>query len=220
MSIIHCQLQQSGGFMGEWKRFEELPRRFLRAYERNIKAAPDFSENMLPNGAVIFQCGGAFPWLRFRRVRMSGVCCEVLAAYNAMRLAGIETELLKLSAEFEYNAAYPAFPPGAFGSSPFRIAECFEAYGVSFKVFGTAREFDGALAVGSCGVVSYRFGRLDPRLHTFAAERTEDGILAYNRYSNSREPKKAASASETVFDGQLKRPVFLIGIVVNRSAAL
>lgn len=121
--------------MRTWKRFEKLPRRYLRAYERNTAVTPDFSENRLSDGTLIFQSGGAFPALRFRRAKMSNVCCEILAAYNALTLAGLSVDFIKLAAEFEYGAAIPAIPPGAFGSNPFRIGRCFATYGVSFAKY-------------------------------------------------------------------------------------
>lgn len=194
--------------MRKWKRFDELPRRCLRAYNRNIALSPDFSENRLQNGAMIFQYGGAFPELRFRRVRMSGVCCEILAAYNAMTLSGREVDLLKLAAEFECGAAVPAIPPGAFGNSPFAIGRCFAAYGVSFTRCRTLAGFESALAAGEVGAISYKFRGLDPRVHAFTVQKTPDGIIAYNRFSDDREPRQYASLAES-----LSGKIFLVGFV-------
>lgn len=199
--------------MSAWKRFEKLPRKYMRSYERNTAIAPDFSENRLPNGALIFQSGGAFPGLRFRRAGMSGVCCEILAAYNAMTLAEFKIDFLKLAAEFECNAAIPAIPPGVFGSDPFRIGRCFDAYGACFAKYRSFGELEKALTVGKIGVVSYKFGRLDPRIHTFAVERTEDGVVAYNRFSNARKPELLPSVRDTLSPEK----VFLVGYVLEGS---
>lgn len=196
--------------MRKWIRFDELPRRFLRAYERNLALSPDFSENRLPNGAMIYQTGGAFPVLRFRRVKMSDVCCEIMAAYNAMTLSGMETDLLKLAAEFEHNAAIPAIPPGAFGNNPFTIGRCFSAYGVKFAQYRRLAEFEDALAQGKLGVLSYKFKGLDPRIHAFTVQKTPDGIIAYNRFSNDREPRDYDSVA-----GSLTGKVFLVGFIVG-----
>lgn len=197
--------------MRTWKRFEKLPRRYLRAYKHNTAAAPDFSENLMPNGALIFQSGGVFPKLRFRRARMSNVCCEILAAFNALTLTKTSVDFLKLAAEFEYGAAIPAIPPGVFGCDPFRIGRCFEAYGVSFAKYRSPNELEKALTVGKISVVSYKFGRLDPRIHTFAVEKTADGVAAYNRYSNVREPELLHSVRDTLS----REKVFLAGYVLR-----
>ncbi|MDE6727379.1 MAG: hypothetical protein K2J80_05500 [Oscillospiraceae bacterium] len=195
--------------MRKWKRFDSLPRRFLRAYNRNIAAA-DFSENRLQNGAMVFQYGGAFPRLRFRHAKMSGVCCEILAAYNALKLAGIAVDFPKLAAEFEFGAAIPAIPPGIFGSDPFCIGRCLAAYGAKFARYRNLGEFEGVLTTGKIGIVSYRLGKFDPRIHTFAVQKTEDGITAYNRYSNDRAPRRFGSVAEALLG-----KVFLVGYVLD-----
>lgn len=195
--------------MRRWKRFDELPRR-LRAYERNLALSPDFSENRLQNGAVIFQYGGAFPGLRFRCVKMSGVCCEIMSAYNVMTISGMDIDFLKLAAEFERNAAIPAIPPGAFGNSPFAIGRCLAAYGVSFTKCCRLEEFENALTEGKLGVLSYKFKGLDPRVHAFAVQKTPDGITAYNRFSDDREPRRYGSVAEAI-----SGKVFLVGFVLE-----
>lgn len=195
--------------MRKWKRFGSLPRRFLRAYNRNLAAA-DFSENRLPNGAMVFQSGGAFSRLRFRRAKMSGVCCEILATYNALTLAGVSVDFLRLSAEFERGAAIPAIPPGLFGNDPFRIGRCFAAYGAKFTRYRRLGGLESALKSGKVGVVSYRLGKLDPRIHTFAFQRTEEGIEAYNRFSNDRTPRSYSSLADA-----LKGKTFLVGYVLE-----
>lgn len=195
--------------MRKWMRFGSLPRRFLRAYKRNL-AAVDFSENRLPNGAMIFQSGGAFSGLRFRRAKMSGVCCEILAAYNALTLAGVSVDFLELSAEFERGAAIPAIPPGIFGSNPFRIGRCFEAYGAVFTKHRRLDELESKLKTGAIGVVSYRLGKLDPRIHTFALKKTENAIEAYNRFSDDRKPRSYSSLSDA-----LKGKIFLVGYILK-----
>lgn len=197
--------------MKKWKRFDELPPRFLRAYYQNTAKSADFSENRRANGTIIYQTGGAFPALRFRRVKMSGVCCEIMAAYNAMTLSGMEIDFLKLAAEFERNAAIPAIPPGAFGNSPFAIGRCFAAYGIRFVKHTKLAEFENALAEGKLGVLSYKFKGLDPRIHAFTVQKTPDGIKAYNRFSNDREPRNYDSVAEAITG-----KVFLVGYVPKR----
>lgn len=202
--------------MRQWKRFDELPRRSLRAYERNTAEPPDFSENRLPNGTLVFQSGGAFTRLRFGRVNMSNVCCGIMAAYNAMLLAGLseqDVDFLKLAAEFEYGAAVPAIPSGMFGNNPWRINRCLSAYGFCSERYGSLAMFENALTAGKVGVLSYKFGMLDPRMHIFAVQRTEDGVVAYNHYSNLREPEIGSSVAEVL----KPKNVFLIGDVLERA---
>ena len=197
--------------MKVWKRFEEVPRRYLRSFERNVAAAPDFSNNTLPNGALIFQSGGAFFKLRYRCAKMSNVCCGIMAVYSVLTLAGIAVDFLKLSAEFE-QASVPAIPPGVFGSNPFLIDRCLSSYGVSFKKYRRLNELENALTTGKLGIVSYMFGRLDPRGHTFAVERTSDGIVTYNRFSNDRETGSALSVRDVL----KRKNIFLTGYVVEK----
>lgn len=197
--------------MKRWKRFDELPRRFLHTYERNLAVSPDFSENLLPNGALIFQNGGAFPALRFRRVGMSGVCCGIMAAYNALVLSGISADYLRLAAEFEGNAATPAIPSGVFGTLPWRIGACLSAYGAEFVKCGSLAEFEERLEVGCVGVLSYRFGAVDPRAHTFAVQRTEEGVAAYNHFSDYREVEVRKTVGEILYP----KNVFMAGFVLQ-----
>ena len=196
--------------MKAWKRFEELPQRCLRAYGRGI-AAPDFSENVLPNGALIYQSGGAFPELRFKHARMSDAGCGIIAVYNVLTLCGQAVEFPKLAAEFE-QAAVPAIPPGVFGTNPFLIGQCLAAYGVSCKKYRNLGELEAALTSGMLGIVSYMFGRIDPRAHTFAVEKTADGVITYNRFSNDRKTGFALS----VHDILKRKNIFLIGYVVEK----
>lgn len=199
--------------MKRWKRFEELPRRFRRAYESNLEKSPDFSENLLPNGALIFQNGGAFPALRFRRVGMSGVCCGIMAVYNALVLSGISADYLKLAAEFEGGAATPAVPAGAFGTLPWRIGACLSAYGAEFVKCRSLAEFEEALTVGRVGVLCYRFAAADPRAHTFTVQRTAEGVAAYNHFSNYREVEKRKTVKEILN----AKNVFMAGFVLKKA---
>lgn len=197
--------------MKTWKRFEELPRRYLRSYERNAAMTPDFSENTLPNGALIFQSGGAFPRLRYKHAKMSNVCCGIMAVYNVLMLSGHEVDFLKLAAEFE-QAEVPAIPPGVFGTNPFLIGRCLAAYGVSYKKYRTLDELENALTQGKLGIVSYLFGRLDPRGHTFVFEKTADGVVTYNRFSDDRKTGLAPSVHDTL----KRKNVFLTGYVIDK----
>lgn len=197
--------------MKRWTRFDGLPKRFLRVYAQNLAANPGFSENRLPNGALIYQTGGAFPELKFRRVGMSGVCCGIMAVYNALVLSGINADYLKLAAEFERNAVTPAIPAGMFGTLPWRIGACLSAYGAGFVKFRRLAEFESALTVGKIGVLSYKFGVLDPRMHTFTVQRTSDGVVAYNHFSTYRETE----AGETVKEILAPKNVFVVGFVLE-----
>ena len=194
-----------------WKRFEELPSRYLRSYGRNAALAPDFAENTLPNGALILQDGGAFPALCYKNAKMSNVCCGIMAVYNVLKLCGHEVDFLKLAAEFE-QAAVPAIPSGVFGTNPFLIGRCLAAYGVSYKKYRRLEELEAALTSGKLGIVSYLFGRLDPRGHTFAVERTANGVVTYNRFSNDPQTGLALSVHDTL----KRKNVFLVGYVIEK----
>lgn len=195
----------------KWKKFDELPKRNLRAYRENTAENPDFSENRAENGALIYQSGGAFCDLRFRHARMSGVCCEIMAAYNALTISGTAADFLKLAAEFE-RAAIPAIPAGAFGSNPFKIGACLKAYGADFEEYRALSDFESAFA-GSEGaaIFSYRFGRLGLRIHTFALQKSGEKINAYNLRSDAKAPEPVNIPQ--IFGGTDRE--FLIGYILK-----
>lgn len=198
--------------MKRWTRFGDLPRRCLRTYTRNLALRPDFSENRLPNGTLIYQTGGAFPVLRFRRARMSNVCCGIMAAYNALALSGIAVDYLELAAEFERNAATPAIPAGIFGCLPWRTGACLAAHGAKFTKYRTLARLEDALTVGKVGVLSYKFSVLDPRMHTFTVQRTEDGVVAYNHFSTYREVEVRGTIGEILSE----KNIIVAGFIIDK----
>ena len=122
------------------------------------------------NGLLTNQAEGAFKRLRFVDVKMDGVCCEIIATYNAMKISGENVDFYKLASEFEYNAkavyVFLGFN-GWCGSDPYKIADCLNAYNYSFvriedNYFATNQsyeDFDTELSSSKyrASIFSYRF---------------------------------------------------------------
>lgn len=107
------------------------------------------------------QFGGTFPKLRFAGHPMSKVGCEIIALYNALRLAGAvvsdtETAFFRLALECELNAKWLG---GSFGTNPMQLGNCLASYGVSFRRyrFYECIQLDQALPYGTAAIVSYWF---------------------------------------------------------------
>lgn len=117
---------------------------------------------------LIYQNGGAFKDLKFASTKMKDTGCGIMATYNALLLAGYQVDFFKLALEFEYNgltefSVFSLFAPsGAFGSDPYKIRNCLEAYCVSYSTY-QSKDFDGssqacdafnkALLEGQCGII-------------------------------------------------------------------
>lgn len=200
-------------------------------YRRNtaVGLSSENKENFHGRDMLIYQCGGSFPDLKFGKVPMSGVCCEVMAAYNALLAAGISTDFFGLSAEFEVNAAMRILglaPKGTWGSDPFLIGNCLEAYGADYiridaKAYKSRHEacaaFDNALKNGKSGIISYKWGIIKGHfhlgIHTFAA--VYDGCAkTFNRYGNFIHPADYPSAEASLKAGKYESR-YLTGYIIK-----
>lgn len=186
---------------------------------------------------VVFQRGGNFDKLFFSRVKMSGVCCEVIAAYNVFVMSGVDIDFFKLTAEFEYNAIL--MPPvirfitkrGTWGSDPYIVRHCFERYGISFECFDVFKDKDAvsgfkkAITSARCAFVSYtwKWDRVSIKgrkigpgiikgIHSFMIVSEKDGsIRAFNRYSNHKSSVRYNSFEEILDDEESE---FLVAYVI------
>ena len=207
-------------------------------YAHNIKRGLDSCNktNVNSKDLVIYQTGGAFPEFNFNSVKMDGVCCGIMATYNALTLAGYQVDFFKLALEFEYNATtyIPVISGfvynGSFGSDPYRIRNCLEAYNVSsystyetrnFNGYSQACEaFDEALLKGQSGIILYSFPwwitNVYIPMHYFAATYdssiSDNPICTYNRYSNYTTTVEYPSIKYALDEG---RGHFKIGYIIN-----
>lgn len=171
---------------------------------------------------LIYQKGGAFPDLKFNEVKMDGVCCEIMATYNALTLAGEDVDYFKLSLEFEYNATNTLegwtaiFPQqiihiGYFGSDPLKIGYCLDAYNVSYKTISSENgdswiDFENELMNEStAGIFSYKLpeNRKDDfyfRIHTFAVVYDTSNKSEPFKTFNYKCKKKQAFDRSSIYD--------------------
>lgn len=188
--------------IGRNKRLNAKLEKNLKRYEKNAALGLEKDNITIYNGKeiIIDQSGGNFPYLKFHKASMKNVSCEIIAAYNALILAGKKVDFFKLAFEFELNATlYTKGIPvveGCFGSDPFKIAYCLEAYNASYEMIHSCAEADKALKNGKSGIISYRWPLIGHAMHlpihTFSA--VYDGsdpakpVKTFNRYSNHTKP--------------------------------
>ena len=228
-----------------WTRFGELYLNYLgwedtqvspynyTNYPNNVSEGLDSSniENYKGYNMIINQSGGKFPDLMFGGVSMDGVCCEVLGTYNALTLVGADVDFFKLSIEFEMNAIKSIASltkPGTWGSDPYKIDNCLDAYNVSYTTidrddYDTNKEacgaFDSELKTGKSAIISYHFPSLKfiyAGIHTYAAvydnNDTTSTILTFNRYSNHETSKRYSSTYSALNNGE---DHYMIGYILQ-----
>lgn len=204
-------------------------------YYSNINTGLDSSNIETINGKKILinQSGGNFPKLYFNSVKMDGVCCEIMGTYNALTLADEQVDFFKLALEFEYNATLCPVIIGGFtysgtwGSDPYKIDDCLDAYNVSYTTYDSKKyatytdachAFDAALSAGKGSVISYNFSvcGLYLPIHTFAATYDSTNptatVKTFNRYSNYTSSANYLSIYD---EFQAKDAHFLVGYILN-----
>lgn len=209
-----------------WIRFEETvkdPRlgKALERYEKNSDIGLDKANITVFDGKelIVYQSGGNFPKLSFLNTSMKNVSCEVIAAYNALVSAGKDVDFFKLAFEFELNAAlYTKGIPiiaGCFGSDPFKIGYCLEAYDASYEMFRSCDEADNALKSGRSGIISYRWPLLGHVLHlpihTFSAVYDGSAVMTFNRFGSHTGPVSYSSVGHTLAAAHDR---FMVGYVI------
>ena len=206
----------------------------LDNYFSNVSIGLDSSniESIAGKDYIIFQEGGNFPKLKFNSVKMNAVCCEIIGTYNALIMADVNVDFFKLALEFEYNATLVPAVIGGFtyhgmwGSDPYKIKDCLDAYHVSYTMFvpddyssveAACKAYDNALLGAKGGVVSYNFQFLGLYLaiHTFAAiydsTNRYSPIKTYNRFCGDTESKNHFSIYNTLTENGDR---FMVGYVL------
>ncbi len=129
------------------------------------------------------QYGGNFPLMKFSKAKMSDVCCEILAAYNALRICGKAdcfSDFFKLACEFEANGPF-LIKSGHFGADYRKIGLCLEAHGLSVKAVKRLPELESIASSAVCCVISYRFSLV--KIHTFLCIYDGGRFISVNRGS-------------------------------------
>lgn len=145
------------------------------------------------------QYAGNFPKMKFSNSKMSHVCCEIMATYNALALVGefdinydgtVTNDLdeyFKLALEFEINDIYLGFinSSGSWGSDPKGIEECLKSYNCNYKVFNNVDDMDKDLSKSVSMIVSYKFKVLG--IHTYSCyyDDSSNKIYSINRGSGN-----------------------------------
>lgn len=229
-----------------WKTFDEIfptdqevcGKKFLKnfVYNSEIGLGRENIEDYCGDELIVYQHGGNFDKLLFCDVKMSGVCCEIIAAYNFLVLSGVDIDFFRLAIEFEYNAVL--MPPiirlfttkGMWGSNPYAVSACFDRYDIAYDIYDSFEnknaftEFKEAFTYGKYAFVSYawkwdrisikgkKFGAgLIKGIHTFVAVFDKDGsIRTFNRYSNHKLSVRYKNFDEIFSDRDSK---FLVGYI-------
>ena len=165
--------------------------RALKNYKKNIGNGISTENNVYTYNSIdllLNQNHGEFPNLVYgENVKMSGVICEVIATYDALKLKGkidddsSYSKFFKLAVEFEVNIikatpipkASPIWgeygPDGAWGSEPNKIYKCLNAYDVEYREYSlndymeygasllAAADMDNDLKKGDVFILSYNF---------------------------------------------------------------
>ncbi len=159
------------------------------------------------------QYSGHFPLMKFSKAKMSETCCEVMGTYNALKLYGaFESDkdfdvFFKLAAEFEVNALF-LLKTGHFGSNPFKIGRCLNAYKVAYDEYRSVTELDSRLNNGDIAIIGYRHHLVC--MHVFCCVKENGKVISINRGSGCLYNWKNDSVSQC-----LKKGKFLVGYILK-----
>ncbi|MBR0139131.1 MAG: hypothetical protein IJM17_02450 [Firmicutes bacterium] len=158
------------------------------------KNASRLEKSGLKAGLLLRQGAGApSDGLRFGISSMKRSGCEVMAAYNALSLAGKAPELVGLIKEFEKRGASLG---GIFGASPHAIEDVLNENGLKAVYHGPseAAGFDALLENCGLGVLSFWWGASSLVIHTVVVERER--------------PATGTPTRGPIFEAQALRPLY------------
>lgn len=159
------------------------------------------------------QYSGNFPVMKFGRAKMSKTCCEIIGTYNALKLCGAFDNdadfdgFFRLAAEFEVNALF-LLKTGHFGSNPFKIGRCLDAYDIAFDEYRSVTKLDSRLTDGDIAIVGYRHHLVC--MHVFCCVKERGKIISINRGSGCLYNWENVSVSQC-----LKKGKFLVGYILK-----
>lgn len=217
-------MNTDGGDRLKWIKFSEFDSQRLmhkiamRNFEHNC------SVGIEKNGCVTVinskellraQKLGSFPLMKLSKADLSKTCCEVIATYNALKLCGKITDddsftsFFRLCSEFVVNALL-LLPSGHFGSNPFKIKNCLNAYNAPFRQFRSIDKFETSLNDKDIAIVSFRHHFFC--IHTFCVIKDGGKLISINRGSGCDYEWKNDTLSEC-----LRKNRFLVGYILKNT---
>ena len=171
-------------------------------YNRNV----DLS--VYKNGYINDQNSGAVSKLRLGITEMKNNGCEVIAAYNALKILGNPRDIRAIAYNFETDGQMLM---GGFGTNPYAVGRYFKKIGYNVKTLEGDEILTKPTPKADAYVISF-WNSDDVRdmLHTVAARKTKDG--GYEVFNDGwDEPRNGERLSEYM-ERKKYIPVLLMGI--------
>ena len=154
-------------------------------------------------------CGGAVSKLRLGITEMKNNGCEVIAAYNALKVLGKPQDIRAIAYSFETDGQMLL---GAFGTNPYAVGRYFEKIGYNVKTIEGDDILTKPTPKADAYIVSFwNSDDVTDALHTVAARRTKDG--GYEVFNDNwiKQGENEKSVREYI-NNQQYVPILLIGI--------
>ena len=172
-------------------------------YNRNI----DLSG--YKGGYINDQNSGAVSKLRLGVTNMKNNGCEVIAAYNALKVLGKPQDIRAIAYSFETDGQMLL---GAFGTNPYAVGRYFEKIGYNVKTIEGDDILTKPTPKADAYIVSFwNSDDVTDALHTVAARKTKDG--GYELFNNG--PDKKINADDNLAKYFVRNgihPIVLFGI--------
>jgi len=133
------------------------------------------------NGYINDQNTGAVSKLKFGTTTMNNNGCEVIAAYNALKILGNQKDIRDIAYHFENDGQ---MLKGIFGTNPYANKRNFEKEGYKVKVVEGEKITEEELPKADAYIVSFwNSDDVIDALHTIAMRKTSDG--RYELFNNN-----------------------------------
>ncbi|MBQ4245158.1 MAG: hypothetical protein II702_09610 [Clostridia bacterium] len=141
----------------------------------------------LGRGTVNGQGCGPVSKMRYGLFPMSYNGCEMIAIYNFLLLEGMENPGLAEIAREMYPKSGVLL--GVFGSNPYLLHKYFDKRHIFIDRFFNLDKFFDHLRYSKYGIISFWNAHHPFKgLHTVCVEKTDEGIIVYNRSNKKEEP--------------------------------
>ena len=140
-------------------------------------------EDALPDGMINGQGMGAVRNFRYGLFSFGWCGCEIIAAYNFLKMIGKPLPLCDIAREIY---SYGHLLMGFFGTNVYVLGFFLSRHGIHAQGAHRKEDFLLRAAAGKCGVVSFWTGKvLRSSIHTVAFRVGEDGkVTVFNRFNN------------------------------------
>ena len=182
-------------------RLDDVTNKVLKVYDKvqnwynnDIPSSRSFANYMYnktidlssyKNGYINDQNTGVVSKLRFGHTTMNNNGCEIIAAYNAMKILGKQKDIRDIAYYFENDGQ---MLQGAFGTNPYANKRFFENEGYKVKVVKGDKILKEELPKADAYIVSFwNSNDVMDMLHTVAMRKTSDGKCElFNYKSNNK----------------------------------